>query len=90
MKSKLLRMLYITMAVVMAFASLSACAPAAEESGEEAPAAGEKIKIGISISDFATERWKPESDLLKQLLEEKGYEALVQEANHDVDRKSVV
>jgi D-xylose ABC transporter substrate-binding protein len=42
------------------------------------------IKIGISMSDFATARWKPESDLMKQLLEAKGYTVLVQEANHDV------
>jgi D-xylose transport system substrate-binding protein len=40
--------------------------------------------IGISMSDFATARWKPESDLIKQLLEAKGYKVLVQEANHDV------
>ena len=38
----------------------------------------------LSFSDFATERWKPESELLKKLLEEKGYEVLIQEANHDV------
>jgi D-xylose transport system substrate-binding protein len=43
-----------------------------------------KTKIGISMSDFATERWKPEADLMKKLLEEKGYEVIVQEANHDV------
>ena len=43
-----------------------------------------KIKIGLSFSDFATERWKPESELLTKLLNEKGYEVLVQEANHDV------
>jgi D-xylose transport system substrate-binding protein len=41
-------------------------------------------KIGLSMSDFATERWKPEADLMKSLLEAKGYEVLVQEANHDV------
>lgn len=45
---------------------------------------GGKTKIGISMSDFATERWKPEADLMKKLLEEKGYEVIVQEANHDV------
>jgi D-xylose transport system substrate-binding protein len=55
--------------------------------GEEAAAPAEPaeaIKIGLSFSDFATERWKPESELLTQLLEAKGYEVLVQEANHDV------
>jgi len=40
--------------------------------------------IGISMSDFATERWKPEADLMQKLLEAKGYKVLVQEANHDV------
>ncbi len=36
------------------------------------------------MSDFATERWRPESDLLKSQLEAKGHEVLVQEADHDV------
>jgi D-xylose transport system substrate-binding protein len=45
---------------------------------------GSGATIGISMSDFATARWKPESDLIKQLLEAKGYKVLVQEANHDV------
>ncbi|MBN2499895.1 MAG: substrate-binding domain-containing protein [Anaerolineales bacterium] len=44
----------------------------------------DKTIIGLSFSDFATERWKPESELMKSLLEEKGYEVIVQEANHDV------
>ena len=59
---------------------LSACAPKAD-----APAASaDKIKIGLSFSDFATERWKNEEVLMRGLLEEKGYEVLSQEANHDV------
>jgi D-xylose transport system substrate-binding protein len=45
---------------------------------------GEKIKIGLSFSDFATERWKNESDLMTKLFEEKGYEVISAEANHDV------
>jgi len=43
-----------------------------------------KTKVGLSFSDFATERWKNEADLMKKLLEAKGYEVVVQEANHDV------
>jgi len=43
-----------------------------------------KTIIGLSFSDFATERWKPESELMKKLLEEKGYDVIIQEANHDV------
>ena len=57
---------------------------AATEAMTEAPAAGGKITIGLSFSDFATERWKPESELLTKLLEDKGYNVVVQEANHDV------
>ena len=48
------------------------------------PVTAEKIKIGLSFSDFATERWKNESDLMTKLLEEKGYEVISAEANHDV------
>lgn len=43
-----------------------------------------KTKVGLSFSDFATERWKNEADLMTKLLEEKGYEVIVAEANHDV------
>jgi len=50
----------------------------------EAPASTETIKIGLSFSDFATERWKNEDTLMRKLLEEKGYEVISQEANHDV------
>ncbi|MBI5566875.1 MAG: substrate-binding domain-containing protein [Chloroflexi bacterium] len=79
------------LSLVAAFAMLlGACTPAAAPTAAPAapaapaqPAAG-KTKIGISMSDFATERWKPEADLMKSLLEAKGYEVLVQEANHDV------
>jgi D-xylose transport system substrate-binding protein len=53
--------------------------------GEAAqPTTNEKIKIGLSFSDFATERWKNEEVLMRGLLEEKGYEVLSAEANHDV------
>lgn len=43
-----------------------------------------KIKVGLSFSDFATERWKIEDDMMTKLLEEKGYEVISQEAAHDV------
>jgi D-xylose transport system substrate-binding protein len=83
MKSKLMRMFMLVTVVVMLASSLGACAPAAP-AATQAPAASEKVKIGLSFSDFATERWKPEADLLTKLLNEKGYDVLVQEANHDV------
>jgi D-xylose transport system substrate-binding protein len=40
--------------------------------------------VGLSFSDFATERWKTEQELLEKLLREKGYDVIWQEANHDV------
>jgi D-xylose transport system substrate-binding protein len=43
-----------------------------------------KTKIGLSFSDFATERWKNEADLMSSLLKDKGYDVIVQEAAHDV------
>jgi len=49
-----------------------------------APAAAQKPKIGLSFSDFATERWKNEADLMTKLFNAKGYDVIVQEANHDV------
>ena len=50
-----------------------------------APAASSgKIKIGLSFSDFATERWPIEAAQMTQLLQKKGYQVEVQEADHDV------
>ncbi len=40
-------------------------------------------KVGLSFSDFATERWARERDEMSKLLKDAGYEVLVQEANHD-------
>ena len=57
---------------------------AAPTTGDASCTPAGKTTIGISMSDFATERWKPEADLMKKLLEAKGYTVLVQEANHDV------
>ena len=49
-----------------------------------APAAAAKPKIGLSFSDFATERWKNEADHMTKLFNDKGYDVIVAEANHDV------
>ena len=46
--------------------------------------ADDKVIVGLSFSDFATERWKNEQELMQSLLEEKGYDVLWQEAAHDV------
>ena len=42
-----------------------------------------KPKIGLSFSDFATERWPRERDNMTKILKADGYDVLVQEANHD-------
>ncbi len=42
-----------------------------------------KPKIGLSFSDFATERWPIERDAMTKILKDNGYDVLVQEANHD-------
>ena len=77
MKRNIVRIFMLITVLVMLTAGLSAC-----KGGAAAPAG--KVKVGLSFSDFATERWKPESELLTKLLEAKGYEVLVQEAAHDV------
>jgi ABC-type xylose transport system substrate-binding protein len=41
-----------------------------------APQAAAKPKIGLSFSDFATERWKNEADLMTKLFNEKGYDGI--------------
>ncbi len=63
-------------------ATSAPAAPTAEPVVDEAT--GETVKVGLSFSDFATERWKNEEVLMRGLLEAKGYEVLSQEANHDV------
>jgi len=57
--------------------------PAAEEPAAEEPAAEEPMIVGLSFSDFATERWAVEEKQMRGLLEDLGYEVLTQEANHD-------
>ncbi|HZU86396.1 MAG TPA: substrate-binding domain-containing protein [Anaerolineaceae bacterium] len=79
MKSKFYRLVTVLVAVVVIASMLLGCAAKATD----VPVAA-KIKVGLSFSDFATERWKNEEVLLRRLLEEKGYEVLSQEANQDV------
>ena len=38
---------------------------------------GAQPKIGLSFSDFATERWARERDEMTQILKKAGYEVLV-------------
>ncbi len=67
----------------------AAAAPATEAPAAQAPAAASgKIKVGLSFSDFATERWQIEAAQMTQLLQAKGYEVVLQEADHDVKLQS--
>lgn len=45
--------------------------------------ADKKIKIGLSISDFETERWSTEERILKEIALTKNAEIISQVANHD-------
>jgi D-xylose transport system substrate-binding protein len=42
-----------------------------------------QVKIGVSFSDFETERWPVEAELMKKLAADQGAEVVVQAANHD-------
>jgi D-xylose transport system substrate-binding protein len=66
------RKLFVALMLVALMTGLVSCAGAG------------KTKVGISFSDFATERWKNEADLMTKLLNDKGYDVIVQEAAHDV------
>jgi len=87
MKSTFSRVTTTILALVVIASMLIGCTT---PTATQAPAANQpaastaKVKVGLSFSDFATERWKNEEILLRKLLEEKGYEVLSQEANHDV------
>ncbi len=98
MNHKLIKSVGIVIALAMIVAVMSACttppqAPAPQPTtapqvqptqASQASQVSGKAKIGLSFSDFATERWKGENDLMTKLLTEKGYEVLSQQANHDV------
>jgi D-xylose transport system substrate-binding protein len=82
MSTKMKHLLTGIFSLLVIASMLASCAPTAPV---VAPAAsGAKTKIGLSFSDFATERWKNEEQLLRKGLEDLGYEVLTQEANHDV------
>ena len=63
-------------------AALTACALIAFCAAQGALAQN-AMKIGVSFSDFETERWPVEYELMKKLAAEKGAELVVEVANHD-------
>jgi D-xylose transport system substrate-binding protein len=55
----------------------------ANGSGEKPAMKGGPIKIGLSFSDFATERWPVEQALMTKLAAAQGAQVMSQVANHD-------
>jgi D-xylose transport system substrate-binding protein len=76
MSQKTLRLMVTTLLLAAVVSTLFGFVPAVR--------AQDKVKVGLSFSDFATERWKNEEVLMRGLLEAKGYEVLSAEANQDV------
>jgi D-xylose transport system substrate-binding protein len=73
------KLMYVAMLVILVV-SLVGCASKTSTSG--------KIKIGLSFSDYATERWPLENAMMTKLLQAKGYQVITQEADHDVKLQS--
>jgi D-xylose transport system substrate-binding protein len=73
------KVVYVAMLIVLVV-SLVGCAAKTTTST--------KIKVGLSFSDFATERWPIENAQMTQLLQKMGYEVISQEADHDVKLQS--
>ena len=81
------KFLYAVIALAM-IAGLVACSPASTASTTAPAASSGKIKIGLSFSDFETERWPVENAQMTELLQKDGYEVISQEADHDVKLQS--
>jgi len=100
MKSKRFSITLFTLLIVAALLAACAPAPTATEApaapapadtqapAAPAPASSGKIKIGISFSDYATERWPIENGLMTAQLQKDGFEVISQEADHDVKLQS--
>lgn len=81
------RKILFTALVLAMIVSLVGCSSAATATTAATTTSG-KIKIGLSFSDFATERWPVENAQMTQLLQKDGYEVISQEADHDVKLQS--
>jgi D-xylose ABC transporter substrate-binding protein len=77
------KILYVLIAVLLV-ASLIGCAP----KKTTVVVVSAKTKVGLSFSDYATERWPIEAGMMTKLLQAKGYEVVVAEADHDVKLQS--
>jgi len=71
---KISRLVAPSLAVVMTASMFAGMSPVQAQA---------KIKVGLSFSDFATERWPNENKLMTSLLQAKGYDVVSQQANQD-------
>ena len=74
MKRRIVTLIVLVLALCMVGLTVMSCGKAKAKGG---------IKIGLSFSDFATERWPVEQALLTKLAYEKGAQVISQVANHD-------
>ena len=74
------RIVYVVMLFILVVSLVGCASKTTTTSG--------KIKVGLSFSDFATERWPVENAQMTQLLQKLGYEVISQEADHDVKLQS--
>jgi len=51
--------------------------------GQSDSGAAKKLKVGLSFSDFDTERWSTEADAMEKLFKDAGADVIIQVANHD-------
>jgi D-xylose transport system substrate-binding protein len=72
-----------TLLILAAAVSIGAYAFAGGIPEKGAAARGARMKIGLSFSDFTTERWPIEAALITKLGYDRGVQVIVQVANHD-------
>jgi D-xylose transport system substrate-binding protein len=77
------KIFYVAVLVTLVASLLGGCAPKAATT----TTTGKPI-VGLSFSDYATERWPVESAQMTQLLQKMGYQVIAQEADHDVKLQS--
>jgi D-xylose transport system substrate-binding protein len=85
---KVTRVLTTIFTIMMIAVLLAGCGGAATPTAAAPTGGSGKIKVGLSFSDYATERWPVEAAQMTQLLQKDGYEVITQEADHDVKLQS--
>jgi D-xylose transport system substrate-binding protein len=74
LKRRIVTLIVLVLAVCLCGLTVMSCAKAKGKGG---------VKIGLSFSDFATERWPVEQALLTKLAYAQGAQVISQVANHD-------